>query len=83
MSLRMLDDRLPELLPFSSNIVRLAQSFQLVPGWRDGDSAILRSLFGQWGETAKPAVARTRLQQAVLGHLRAVDTSGGAPAGGS
>jgi hypothetical protein len=67
----MLDDQLLRLLPPDSNIVRLQQSFQLVPGWLDGDSAILGSVFGQWGETPQPGAVRTRLQRAVLAHLTA------------
>jgi hypothetical protein len=67
----MLDDQLPGLVPSDSNIVRLAQTFHLVPGWLDGDVPILRSVFHQWGEAAGSGVARTRLQRAVLDHLEA------------
>lgn len=45
----MLDDRLGELLGPSSNIVRLARMFHLVPGWLDGDAEIVSSVFRQWG----------------------------------
>jgi hypothetical protein len=65
----MLDDQLVQLLPSDSEIIRLAQSFQLVPGWLDGDTQLLRSVFRQWGEVPESHVARTRLQQAVLDHM--------------
>jgi hypothetical protein len=67
----MLDDQLRELLPPDSEIIRLAQSFQLVPGWLDGDAQLLRSVFRQWGEAPESGVARTRLQRAVLDHMGA------------
>jgi hypothetical protein len=67
----MLDDQLVDLLPPDSEIIRLAQSFQLVPGWRDGGPQLLRSVFHQWGEVPESGVARTRLQQGVLDHLAA------------
>jgi hypothetical protein len=61
----MLDDQLV------SDIIRLARSFQLVPGWLDGDPQLLRSVFRQWGEVPESGVARTRLQRAVLDHMNA------------
>ena len=67
----MLDDQLVELLPPDSQIIRLAQSFKLVPGWLDGEPQLLTSVFRQWGEVPKSGVARTRLQRAVLDHLDA------------
>jgi hypothetical protein len=67
----MLDDQLVDLLPPNSAIIRLAQSFQLVPGWRDGDPQLLRSVFRQWGEVPESGVGRTRLQRGVLDHLAA------------
>jgi len=67
----MLDDQLGDLLTPDSNIVRLQRTFQLVPGWLDGDGALLRSVFRQWGDSPASGVARTGLQQAVLDHLHA------------
>ena len=68
----LLDPQLADYLPAQSNIVRFASRFRLLPNDDENDRAIVRWVF----ESADPAnldalTAKTSLERAVLGHLRA------------
>jgi hypothetical protein len=68
----LLDDQLTEYLPADSNIVAFQRRFQLVPGARDDEEFMLRSVFGADRPKEIDALPRdTRLQRAVVDHLRA------------
>jgi hypothetical protein len=68
----LLDDQLAEYLPADSNIVSFQRRFELVPGARNDDDFMLRSVFG--ADRPKEIAAlpqRTRLERAIVDHLRA------------
>jgi hypothetical protein len=67
----LLDDQLAEYLPADSNILAFQRRFNLVPGARDNDEAMVRFVFG--AEPAKELEAlpqRTALERAVVRHLQ-------------
>jgi hypothetical protein len=67
----LLDDQLAEYLPADSNILSFQRRFQLVPGARDNDTAILSFVFGAERPKELDALPqRTTLEQAVVQHLR-------------
>jgi hypothetical protein len=68
----LLDDQLAEYLPANSNIVAFQHRFDLVPGARDDDEFMLRSVFGADRPKKLDALPReTTLQRAVIDHLLA------------
>jgi GNAT domain-containint protein/N-acyltransferase family protein len=68
----LLDDQLAGYLPADSNIVRFQQRFQIVPGARDDDEAVLSAVFGPARERGPGALPReTALQRAAADHLAA------------
>jgi hypothetical protein len=68
----LLDDQLAEYLPEDSNIVTFQRRFELVPGARDDDEFMLRSVFGADRPKELDALPRqTRLHRAVIDHLLA------------
>jgi hypothetical protein len=67
----LLDDQLAEYLSPDSNILAFQRRFQVVPGARDNDEAVLWFVFG--GDRPKGLEAlpqRTTLERAVVQHLR-------------
>jgi hypothetical protein len=68
----LLDDQLAAYPPGNSNIVSFQRRFQLVPGARDDDEFMLRSVFGADRPKEIGALPQeTRLQHAIVDHLRA------------
>lgn len=68
----LLDDQLAEYLPVESNIVQFQRCFELVPGWYDGDGNVLQFVFRvDGGHSLDELPQRTRLEKAVVAHLRA------------
>ena len=68
----LLDEQLAEYLPADSNIVGFERRFNMVPGARDNDDAILHAVFGPDRPTDIEALPRrTSLERAVVDHLRA------------
>ena len=68
----LLDDQLAEYLPEDSRIVRFQRRFDLVPGARDDDEAMLNAVFGRGRARELDLLPRmTTLQQAVIDHLSA------------
>jgi hypothetical protein len=68
----LLDDQLAEYLPADSNILAFQRRFQLVPGARDDDEFMLRSVFGAGRPQDLDALPqRTTLERAIVRHLRA------------
>jgi hypothetical protein len=67
----MLDEQLAQYLPPDSNILGFQRRFNLVPGARDDDEAMLRFVFGPECPTELEALPqRTTLERAVVSHLR-------------
>jgi hypothetical protein len=67
----MLDDQLAEYLPADSNILAFQRRFTLVPGARDNDDWILRSVFGAERSNELDGLPQhTTLERAVVDHLR-------------
>lgn len=68
----LLDDQLPEWLPEDSNIVRFQRRFELVPGWLEGDDAVLEFVFRVPHplERLDQLPQRTRLERAVVTHIK-------------
>jgi hypothetical protein len=72
----MLDDRLREHLPTTSNILRFQERFNLLPVWREDDDDVLEFVFreakGNWVQVV-PSTAVQAAVAAVLangGHWR-------------
>jgi GNAT-like C-terminal domain/N-acyltransferase N-terminal domain len=67
----LLDDQLSEYLPAASNIIAFQRRFELVPGVRDNDDAILHFVFGSERPQELQALPqRTTLERAVVHHLQ-------------
>ena len=67
----LLDDQLAEYLPADSNILAFQRRFDLVPGARDEDEALLRFVFGvPHAKELDELPQRTTLERAVVSHLR-------------
>lgn len=67
----LLDDQLADYLPAGSNIVRFQRRFGMVPGWQDGDRAIIEFVFRREPGDIGDVPQETTLQRAVTAHLRA------------
>ena len=66
----LLDDQLVDYLPPTSNVVRFQRRFEIVPGARDDDDSIFRFVFGRPVESLDELPQETRLQRAVIQHIR-------------
>jgi hypothetical protein len=67
----LLDDQLAEYLPADSNILTFQRRFELVPGARDNDEAILHFVFGADRPKQLEALPQdTTLERAVVRHLQ-------------
>lgn len=67
----MLDEQLAEYLPSDSNILSFQRRFTLVPGARDNDDWILRSVFGaEHSNELDSLPQRTTPERAVVDYLR-------------
>jgi hypothetical protein len=67
----LLDDQLTGYLPADSNIVRFQRRFVMVPGWHEGDKAIIQFVFRREDGDIGDVPQETALQRAVTAHLRA------------
>jgi hypothetical protein len=66
----LLDDQLETMLPAQSNIVAFQRSFNLVPGWVDGDHGVRTFAFRDVSSPPDQLPVHTSLQWAVADHLR-------------
>lgn len=67
----LLDDQLTEYLPADSNILAFQRRFELVPGARDNDEAVLGFVFGGGRPKELDGLPqRTTLERAVVRHLK-------------
>jgi GNAT-like C-terminal domain/N-acyltransferase N-terminal domain len=66
----LLDDQLADYLPSESNIVRFQRRFHVLPGDEPGNEDVFRFVFDQHNPIADDVQPRTRLQRAVVDHLR-------------
>jgi hypothetical protein len=70
----LLDEQLGEYLPDDANIIRFQRRFRAAYRPAAGDATVLRCVFGQTGAGPRRLDAlprRTRLERAILDHLRA------------
>ncbi|WP_146165525.1 acyltransferase domain-containing protein [Murinocardiopsis flavida] len=67
----LLDPQLREYLGADSNILGFADRFTLVPGGAPGDDDVFRFVFRHRGADPEAVVPATRLEHAVVDHLRA------------
>ncbi len=65
----LLDDQLDEYLPPESNILAFRRSFQLVPGWVEGDRNVMTFVFRTHDTPLDKLPRDTRMQRAVVSHL--------------
>jgi hypothetical protein len=67
----LLDEQLAEYLPPTANIIQFQRRFTAVPGWsRPGDKDVLLFAFGHVPESIDDLPQATRLERAVVQHLR-------------
>lgn len=66
----LLDDQLAEYLPDDSNIVRFQRRFEMIAGAADGDSDVMRFIFGRVAPALDELPQNTALQRAIVRHLR-------------
>ncbi len=67
----LLDERLADVLPAASNIVRFQARFRIVPGALDADDDILRFVFDRVPASLDDLRPSTELERAIVDHLRA------------
>jgi hypothetical protein len=67
----LLDPQLADYLDSDSNIVRFQRRFQLIGEGHDGDAAVLRFVFHRIAPNIDDLPQRTRLERAIVAHLRA------------
>ena len=66
----LLDEQLCDYLEADSNIVRFQRRFELVPGALDSDASAFHFVFGRAPEDIESLQPRTRLEQAIVSHIR-------------
>ncbi|MFC7327033.1 acyltransferase domain-containing protein [Marinactinospora rubrisoli] len=67
----LLDPQLAGHLPETANILRFQRRFTLLDGGSDGDSDVFRFVFQRPEVAPDAVVGSSRLERAILGHLRA------------
>lgn len=67
----LLDDQLADYLGPDANIVRFQRRFIVAPGGRDATADVFRFVFYRTAVTLEDAPQQTRLERAIVAHLRA------------